>query len=131
MTLKSAKDDVLRTLGYVPGLFGKMGYLAMLRNEDGEYDHWGFARTHGSELASESMHTAHRIIFTEVLRSRITELCSEPEMAGLEQCQKSQELRKHVVPKGTGRGPRLHFNAVVAAVSALAEAQRRSTRRDA
>lgn len=121
----------MRTLGYVPGLFGKICYLAKLRNEDGEYDHWGFKRSHGAELASESMHTAHRIIFAEVLRSRVTELCSELEIASLEQCLKNQELRTHLIPKGTGRGLQLHFNAVVAAVSALGEAQRQSSHRDA
>src|SRR6266404_1688854 len=71
MTLKSAKDDIVRTLSCVPGLFGKLCYLAMLRNEGGDYEHWGLNKTHGAELASASMHTAHKIIFTEVLRSPI------------------------------------------------------------
>jgi hypothetical protein len=131
MTLKSAKDDIVKTLSCVPGLFGKICYLAMLRNEDGEYDHWGFNKTHGAELASASLHTAHKIIFGEVLRSPVPDLCSEVEIVSLERCQRNQDLRTHAVPDGTGKGPRLHFNAVVAAVSALAEAQRLSTHRDA
>ena len=131
MTLISAKDDILRTLSCVPGLFGKIWYLAALRNDDGRYEHWGFNRAHGAELASGSMHTAHKIIFTEVLRSPLLELCSELEAAGVEQCQQKPELRIQTIPNGTGKGARLHFNAVVEAVSALVEAQRRSTRRAA
>ena len=131
MTLKSAQDDIVKTLSFVPGLFGKICYLARLRNEDGEYDHWGFNKTHGAELATASMRTAHRIIFTEVLRSPLSRLCSQVENVNVERCQKDHELRTQAIPKGTGNGPRVHFNAVVAAVSALAEAQRRSTRRDA
>lgn len=131
MTLKSAQDDIVKTLSFVPGLFGKICYLAALRNDSGEYDHWGFNKTHGAELATASMHTAHRIIFTEVLRLPVSRLCSEVENVSVERCRKDQELRTHAIPQGTGKGPRLHFNAVVAAVSALAEAQRPSTRRDA
>ena len=131
MTLISAKNDVMRTLNFVPGLFGKICYLAALRNDSGEYEHWGFSRTHGAELASGSMHTAHRVIFTEVLRSPLLDLCSDLEPAGVEQCQKRPELQAQAVPAGTGKGPRLHFNAVVAAVSALVEAQHSSTHRAA
>ena len=131
MTLKSAKDDIVRTLSCVPGLFGKLCYLAMLRNEGGDYDHWGLNKTHGAELASASMHTAHKIIFTEVLRSPVSKLCSEVENVNVERCQNSEELRTHAIPSGTSKGPRLHFNAVVASVLALAEGQRLSTHRDA
>jgi hypothetical protein len=77
------------------------------------------------------MHTAHRIIFTEVLRSPLSDLCSEFEAVGARQCQHQPELRSQAIPAGTGKGPRLHFNAVVEAVSALVEAQRRSNHRAA
>ena len=129
MALTSAKNDILRTLSCLPGLFGKICYLAALRNVEGEYEHWGFSRTHGPELASESMHMAHRIIFTEVLRSSLADLSSDLEMLGALQCKRKPELKTQAVPRGTGKGPTLHFNAVVEAVSALVEAQHQSTHR--
>jgi hypothetical protein len=129
MPLLSASDDFMKTLTRLPGLFGKICYLSALRNEAGEYEHWGLVRTHGSEAAVESMRTAHKIIFSEVLRSSLRKLCSEIEAAGVQQMHAREELRADAVPPGTGKAPRLHFNAVVEAVLALVEAQHQSNHR--
>jgi hypothetical protein len=138
MTLTSAKNDFMRTLNSVPGLLGKIFYLATLRNEVGEYEHWGFEKIHGRELAAESISTAHKIIFTDVLRSPILELWSEIESladgneGSIEgTMNRLMDLKTQAVPERACRGPRIHFNAVVEAVSALVAAQRQSSRRAA
>jgi hypothetical protein len=134
MTLTSAKNDFVRTLNAVPGLLGKLCYVASLRNEEGSYQHWGLVRTHGPEQAEDSMTTAHQIIFREALRSPLNRLCSEIENAEVgdarrELLRELQTASATAVPASAGKASRLHFSALVAAVSALVESQRQSTHR--
>jgi hypothetical protein len=136
MTLTSAKNDFVRTLNAVPGLIGKLCYVARLHNADGTYEHWGMTKTHGAEQAADSMMIAHKIIFREALRSPLVRLCSEIE--GKENEDSQQELLRQLqttgataLPSNAGKASRLHLNALVEAVSALVESRRRSSRRAA
>jgi hypothetical protein len=136
MKLNSAKNDFVRTLNAVPGLVAKLCYIARLRNEDGEYAHWGLTRTHGAEEAAESIMTAHKIIFREALRSPLDRLCSEIDKKENEEERQDllrnfQGLGRTAVPSDAGKASRLHFSALVEAVSALVGSQRPSTHRAA
>lgn len=52
VVLKSALEDFEgSSLGAVPGLLGKLYYVAMLHDGHGAYSHWGLARVHGQEAA--------------------------------------------------------------------------------
>jgi hypothetical protein len=137
MNLTSANDDFLRTLKSVPGLVGKICYMARLRNDSGDYEHWGLKKIHGYEQALESMATAHKIIFAEILRSRLANLYSEAEAKRL-QCGDEEEFLKQLqhlramgVPRHCGKRQHLHFSAVIEAVLALAASQYPSNHRDA
>src|SRR3954463_9299031 len=94
MKLISATNDFIRTLNAVPGIVGQLCYIARLRNEDGGYDHWGLIKTHGPEQATDSIITAHKIIFREVLRAPMGRLCSE--IASKENEGVRQELLQHL-----------------------------------
>jgi len=61
MTLKSAFEDLsLTTLEAVSGYLRKLEYLAGLREDKGEYSHWGFRKVHGETSARKAFNTAHR-----------------------------------------------------------------------
>jgi hypothetical protein len=134
MTLTSAKNDFVRTLNAVPGVIGKLCYIAGLQNEEGAYEHWGLVKTHGPEQAADSIMTAHKIIFREALRSPLAQLCSEIDSkevqdAGQELLRRLQTAGATALPADAGKASRLHFSALVEAVSALSESQRQSTHR--
>ena len=87
MPLFSASEDFTRrSLSAIPGLLSRLAYIASLRDEEGNYRHWGLARTHGSAAATEAMGRAHLEVLTKVLCTPLSQLMREvedPQQAGL------------------------------------------------
>ena len=78
MTLFSAYEDfVVKTLASVPGLLAKLVYLGSLRDDAGDYCHWGMSRTFGRGGASEALSRAHTEVWLKVLRAPIPALFAE------------------------------------------------------
>jgi hypothetical protein len=131
MTFQSPFDDfVLNSLAAIAGLFGKLDYLAGLRQRDGAYSHWGLARVHGEDAAHRAASEAHRLLFSRVLSTPLGLLLDDAAQAqseaGLGMSEYLQYLSQRgpvLVPQGTGDGPVLHFNSVLHAISALARAR--------
>ncbi len=66
---RGAPEDLWRhTLSQIPTLFGRLVYLASLRNHNtGQYEHHGFAQTYGVEAADRAMRESHEAVFTQWL----------------------------------------------------------------
>ena len=63
-----ASDLWRNTLSQIPSVFGRLAYLASLRNQNsGEYEHHGLALVFGDEKASQTLAEAHANAFTEWL----------------------------------------------------------------
>lgn len=129
MTFQSPFDDfVLNSLAGIAGLFGKLDYVAGLRQGDGAYCHWGLARTHGEIAAQQAASEAHRLLFSRVLTTPLGLLLDDAA-----QSQSGLELKDYLdylsercpalAPQGAGAAPVLHFNSVLRAISALARAR--------
>ena len=65
--------DIIRgTLGQIPTIFGRLVYLASLRNlDDGHYEHEQLARVYGAEGADQLLRHHHRQIFSEWLEQSL------------------------------------------------------------
>lgn len=65
-----ALADVWRnTLSQIPSVFGRLVYLASLRNPNsGRYDHHGLALVFGDEHANRALKKSHKQVFAEWLK---------------------------------------------------------------
>ena len=132
MRLFSTFDDFCRTtLASVPGVFGKLDYIAGLRDEDGRYRHWGVERVYGEEAAQQAIAEAHRAIFLELLRMPLREVLKdlpEAEAArkkGLRVFLEELKNRSHqYIPPDLGGGSPRHFSSVIESLLALAKRSR-------
>jgi hypothetical protein len=126
VTLLSIKDDfVTRTLANVPGMLGKLNYLAGLR-ENGRYVHWGLTRAFGEETTQRALADIHRGLFLQVLRTPLRRLLEDAAQSAAAQRVQLREYLQTVlrdahslVPPNLGGGSEAHFNSVVAALLSL------------
>ncbi len=126
MTLLAIKDDFFeRTLSKIPGLFGKLGYLAELR-EQGRYVHWGLERIYGEEGLQRTMAEVHRGLFLQVLRTPLRQLLEDVTRSAAAQrsdvrqyLQALLRAKRSLAPPNLGGGSEAHFNSIVAALLSL------------
>src|SRR5262245_62057658 len=85
---KGAAPDLWRqTLSQIPSMFGRLVYLAMLRDSNtGEYQHHGLATVFGEEEANKAMRQSHEDVFAEWLAYTLAQQKQDLELyvAGLE-----------------------------------------------
>jgi hypothetical protein len=126
VTLLPIKDDfVLRTLTSVPGLLGRLNYVAELREKD-RYVHWGLKRVFGEETMQRAVAEIHRGLFLQVLRTPLRQLLQDAaHSAAAQHCQVRPYLQTvlkdahSLVAPNLGGGSEAHFNSVVAALLSL------------
>jgi hypothetical protein len=112
---RRAVADVWRhTLSQIPTVFGRLAYLASLRNPNsGRYEHHGLALMFGKDDASRALKKSHKQAFAEWLRFDI-----EQQMADLElYLSDLPEDRRTVLRAWTSMAP--YKNLVPAAAKAV------------
>lgn len=72
---RSAASDLWRnTLSQIPTVFGRLVYLASLRNaNNGTYEHYGLALVFGEDEANRALRDSHSTIFAEWLTFNLEE----------------------------------------------------------
>jgi hypothetical protein len=128
--IDSPVDDFCRTtLRAVSGTLGKLQYVAGLRQGNGEYFHWGMARTHGEAVASLAIGQSHTNLFLQMLRTPIRTLWDEAEELSRKQSTDIRDylgrLSEHgeaLIPLQLQGGTERHFNSVLLALCCLAGA---------
>jgi len=125
VTLLPIKDDFLeRTLVKIPGVLGKLDYVAELR-EKGKYVHWGLARIYGEEVLQRTLAEVHRGLFLQVLRTPLRQLLEEVRRTGAQPNDVTRYLEtllrnvRSLAPPNLGGGSVAHFNSVVRALLSL------------
>jgi len=126
MTLLAIKDDfVERSLANVPGVLGKLNYVAELREGD-KYVHWGLERTYGEDITQRTLSDVHRTLFLQVLRTPMRRLLEDVGQAAAAKnsgvAQYLEEVLREPVtllPANLGGGSAAHFNSIVAALWSL------------
>ena len=135
MTLFSINDDfAYTTLRAVPGLLGKLRYVAGLRGEDGQYAHWGLARVYGDPAAQRALAETHVSLFLQVLRAPLRDLAEEVRQLAAAEGEKPatcaaglQESLPQLLPPRLGGGSARHFSSVLESLSSLSRSKRAST----
>lgn len=126
--LNSPSDDFSKTtLASVFGTLGKLQYLAGLRQDNGEYFHWGMARQHGERNANLAIAQAHTDLFLETLRTPVRALWDEAQKVAEDQSTMIQEFvgsllerRDSLIPAELRGGSQRHFNSVLLGLCSLA-----------
>jgi hypothetical protein len=71
---RAAEDVWERTVTQIPTRFGRIAYLASLRNENsGRYQHFGLARIYSDQEADRVLRLCHREVFSEWLNFSLPE----------------------------------------------------------
>lgn len=142
VVLKSALEDFEgSTLSAVPGLLGKLRYLARLYTR-GVYSHWGMEKVYGSGAAERAMRTLHGSLVAKVLRTPLRELASDlQESAAAAEMTDVEVLSALERPGATpgqegSRAKRMgpserHFKSVLRTLAALVQSKEPASRRDA
>lgn len=139
MTLLSASEDVLATtLAALPGVWGKLQYVSGLRNQEGRYHHWGLERLHGEAAVQRALGAAHRDVFLDILRTPLAPLfekaalsAADQELDAVSYLSQLSARRQALLPPDLGGGMEAHFSSILKALSKLAQARSRATRRAA
>jgi hypothetical protein len=138
MARHSAQQDLRDTsLKSIRGGLNKLQYLADLRDsKDAPYSHWGLARVHGEEAASQAVAEEHRGVLAAVLASPMEKLLQDVQRCS-EVCGTTPELfieklcaRKvsSLLPPGSDPAMEHHLSSVLNALSALVKSRAAASR---
>ena len=144
--LKSAQEDFeSRTLTAIPGLLGKLRYIARLYNRVG-YMHWGMQKVHGGGTAEKAIRTSQGALVARVLRTPLRNLAEDLDQSATgAEITEDEVIRSLATPvedsqaanKGKSLRPRRmvpserHFRSVLQTLSALAQQKALASRQDA
>ncbi len=132
MTLHSALEDLLgTTLARVPGIVGKIDYVASLRDaHSGNYAHWGLSRAYGEQAAQQALREAHRVLFLRMLRTPLRALRDDVlvssgalHMTAGEYMDRLRNQLPSLLPQDLSGGSVRHFSSVLQALSILVSDQ--------
>jgi hypothetical protein len=137
MLLRSPEDDfVLNTLAAVPGVLGRLEYLAGLRTRQGAYCHWGLEQAHGEAAAAQAIARAHTQVWLQLLRTPLPVLLQELRqmqdqnrvLSSLQYLRGLAAQVNEMVPEARKGGSLRHFNSILSTLAALCRAQRDASR---
>jgi len=128
-TFKTARTDLLESVGLVKGLWARLDYAARLRDQNGEYAHWGLMRCHGADTAQSAMREVHESVYAELLRTPISRSLRELTISATSMGQKSKDYIARFetggfgyVPSSMLRGTQRHFATLVGGLRSLLQA---------
>jgi hypothetical protein len=122
MTLLSAYEDfVERSLGALKGNWARFNFVAGLRGESLEYEHWGMEQTHGPQAARKAMAEAHEELLERILETPLPLL--EEEFDGVTAESLSKSKPEQLLPANASSASREHFRYVLTALTLLAESR--------
>ncbi len=135
MVLKSAFEDFEgSSLGAVPGLLGKLHYLAALHDGGGSYSHWGLGRVYGRDAAQRAIRASHSALLSRILRTPLRVLADDLESSAFsaqitanEFLFSLEKLTRQVLPERPQAASQKHLMSVLHALSALLQSQARAT----
>lgn len=119
--LSPYEDFVTRTLGALKGTWARLEFIAGLRAENNQYQHWGMENVHGARASQAAIAQAHTSVFQRALETPITELAGEFVVAD-----GSHDYNRYI-PKDLNGCTKEHFQYLTTALTLLADA--RSSRR--
>ena len=71
---RAIQDVWERTLSQMPTTFGRIAYLASLRNANtGRYEHFGLGQVYSADAAHEALHVSHGQVFGRWLNYTLAE----------------------------------------------------------
>lgn len=127
MRLKSALEDFeANTLRVVPGLLGRLSYVGRLRDEEGQYGHWGLAKVYGDDAAQHAIGTSHRVLLSEILKKPLAVLLKDVPACCMKEHLTEKEFLATLAqspPKPLSPAARAHLRSVLSALSALVESR--------
>lgn len=131
-----AEDFSCNTLEAVPGLLGKLNYVAGLKGPDGRCQHWGLERKYGESAAQKAMHNAHRELVFHVLRMPLRDLVKEAQFAADRDGVSVEEYvsrlaadAERLLPSGSTDAFQGHFRIVLRSLLSLAQGYKDANRR--
>jgi hypothetical protein len=126
-TLFSALEDLQQTtLTAITGCLRRLEYLSGLRDQEGNYHHWGFTRVHGDMRARKALADAHRTMLSRVLSTPIRTLENDVEessheagMAPGNYLERLSAGHSKLLPPTPGTGSGRHLSSVLHALVSL------------
>jgi len=133
MTFVSALEDLQKTtLKAITGGLRKLEYVAGLRDQEGNYKHWGLARVYGELRSKNALTDAHRVLLSNVLSTPIQNLEKDVEQSSEEAgvppaayLERLSAARSELLPADPGAGSGRHLNSVLQALSSLLKSGKR------
>jgi hypothetical protein len=117
---------VKKTLAVVPGLWHKLAYLAALRKDSGEYEHWGLSKRYGHEATRSALGSAHSGVFIDLLRKPVSTLLEEVKENAAEKNLPEKEYveelwlsRQPMTPAQLAGGSQRHFDLTLKTLRSL------------
>jgi hypothetical protein len=132
--LSAFEDFVTRSVPGVPTLLGRLEYVAGLRRGN-RYSHWGLAKVHGEQAASDAISRAHSDIWLAILRTPLPELFAQMQNGGSAEGEELlRVLSEHLedaIPADRNGGVPAHLSSILEALAALSTAAKAPSRRAA
>ena len=136
MVLLSAIEDFqVRTLRAVPGLLGKLRYVAFLCNK-GDF-HWGLQKLYGSVVAEKAIRDSQRALITQILRTPLADLADDlqnsaaaAQVTDFELLTYLETTERNSLTAENFRASEKHFMSVLHTLSALAQNKMPANRQD-
>jgi len=127
--LRSALEDFEgSTLEAVPGLLGKLRYLALLHNGAGDYSHWGLEKVYGRGAAEKAIRLSHTSLVARILKTPLRDLVEDLERSAANAQTTNSELLsnlatpiRNALPAQSLRTSEKHLRLVLQTLSVLVQ----------